>query len=521
MTSFSDISTIFDNVRSVSIHTHHVDSAPVAAFIKAAAQLFQRLDRSDQGEAQFSLRLWILRSTITFTLLPFDTAALNLRSKMEEISRLSSTIPDTIPLVELLAEALDGLLNLQTNPKMELLNALLQSESIEPRMRRIGLVHALASGSTPGWPVDTLPELANRLAGLKLVGRKLEFSSEVFEKIILPCGCQNAPAALLAEIFHSGRARRIDALLYQGERLRRPNRLLLPATLPFEGRLQQSVIAQESHSDPLDTWVNEAFWQSIHGAARTIGFNQVRAHYALFYDGSGAFLSAERPTRVLGESEKYSDESFLRHVSIENLCDGDLVVLRAGSSGELLDEQAEQIIAGLDEQGLIEDATNWKPALEALLLTHSAEEVAQALHERGGILVSAASVTQWAGIERLGPGNQPVLEALISLLGEKGQLGADQDWKAYAANLWRKLRDLRSVRQRAGNAIAQDLMDALRKQFAGSSARLEDKTIVQLDGGGATKLLILRVSSIDQVAAFIPPSRLLQIDDLRGNKWLG
>lgn len=520
MSSLSDVSTIFDNVRAASVHTHDVENAPIAVFMKASAQLFQLLDRSDNAQAEFSLRLWILRSTIAFTLLPFDTAALDLRSKMDELSKLSFVLPDTQLLVESLAHALDDLLSLRINPKMERLLALLGSESIERGSRRIALFHVLASGKTPGWPVEALPEVANQLSDLKLVGRKHELRSEVFERIILPCGCQNAPSALLGEIFHSGRASRIDALLYPGERLHIPKRLELPVTLPFKGRLPQTQVDHESHSAPIDTWVNEAFWQGIHGATRTTGANRVPAHYTLFCDGTGAFLSADRRALVLTENEQFSYESGLRLVRIEDVREGDLVVLRTGSSGSLLDEESEQIMAGLDEQSLVEEATHWKSALEALLLTHSAEQVVQALRERG-VTASSASVRQWAGVDALGPGNVHVFEALITLLGENGKIVPSQDWKTYAADLWSKLRELRSVRQKAGSAIRQDLMNALQKQFADSSIQLADRTSVHLDGGSSTKLLILRVSSIDQVAAFIQPSRLLQIDDLRENKWLG
>lgn len=511
---------IFDNVRATSVHTHSVESESIAVFMKASAQLFQLLDRSDNVQSEFSLRLWILRSTIAFTLLPFSNVALDLRGKMDDLSRLSTLLPDTSKLVESLARTLDNLLSLRNNPKLERMLALAESASVDNDWARVALFHNLASGKSPGWPAEALPALISQFSDLQPIGRKHELRSGVFGRIILPCGCQNAPPALLGEVFHSGRARTIDALLYSGERLRIPKRLELPVTLPFKGSLQRTTIDHETHSTPIDAWVNEAFWQGIHGAERTTGVNRVRAHYTLFCDGTGTFLSANRRALVLVEGEQFSGENDLRLVRIEDLCEGELVVLRVGSSGTLLDEESDQIMAGLDEQSLVEDATNWKSALEALLLTHSAEEVAQAVRERG-VTASATSVRQWAGVDALGPGNERVFEVLISVLGERGKITPSQDWKAHAADLWSKLRELRSVRQKAGNVIRHDLLDALRTQFSDSSIQLADRTSVQLEGGSATKLLILRVSSIDQAAAFIQPSRLLQIDDLRENKWLG
>lgn len=520
MSSISDVSTIFENVRLASVHTHVVENASISFFMKTSARLFKLLDRSDSVQVEFSLRLWILRSTIAFTVLPFDTPALELRSKIDELSRLSSVIPETIPLVEELTQALNELMGLRVNPKMERILTIISCESVEPTLQRTAIFHALASGKTPGWPLEALAGLSNHFSGVKLVGRRFELRSAVFERIILPCGCQNVSSLLLGDIFHSGRASRIDALLYDGERLRIPKRLVLPVTYPFKGRLQETQTNQESHSSPIDTWVNEVFWQSIHGAPRTTGANRVRAFYTLFCDGTGAFLSADRRALILTENEHFTDDSNLRLVRVEDISEGDLVVLRTGSSGALLDEESEQIMDRLDEQGLVEEATHWKDALDALLLTHSPGQVAQELRDRG-VTASATSVRQWAGVEALGPGNEIVFEALISLLSEKGKLEVKNDLKTYANNIWTKLKELRSVRQKAGSAIRQELIDALRVQFSGRTIQLDDRTSVQLDGGGSIKLLILRVSSIDKVASFIQPSRLLQIDDLRGNKWLG
>ena len=45
--------------------------------------------------------------------------------------------------------------------------------------------------------------------------------------------------------------------------------------------------------------------------------------------------------------------------------------------------------------------------------------------------------------------------------------------------------------------------------------------IINIEGDAGAELLILRVSSVDRNPAYVPPSRLGQVDDLKGNKWLG
>jgi hypothetical protein len=285
--------------------------------------------------------------------------------------------------------------------------------------------------------------------------------------------------------------------------------------------VRKTLLDYESHPAPIDKWANEAFWQGVHGGARATEDNLVPAHYVLFCDGTGTFLPALGRALVLPDSGRLSGESDLRLVRVEDISEGDLVVLRVGHSGALLDEASDRIMGCAGEQGLNEDATDWKSALDALLVTHSYEEVAEAMRERGAH-ATATSVRHWAGVEALGPGSEHVFEVLIGVLGEKGKIISPfHDWKAHAADRWSKLRELRNVRQKAGSAIRQDLMEALRVTFASTDVVTADKTSIQLEGGGKTELLILRVSSLDQIPAYVQPSRLLQIDDLRGNKWLG
>jgi hypothetical protein len=332
----------------------------------------------------------------------------------------------------------------------------------------------------------------------------------------------------LSDLLFSGVAARLEVLLYTGERFQMPKRLMLPNDSYFVGRLQKSkveneVVGMPDESDQLeaDTWINEAFWQGLHGAARSGSPGLVPANYMLFGDGTGTFLPANGSVLTLPANGEVSEESDLCMVRVEHVCEGNLIVLRSGESGLLLDDASERIMTRAGNESLFEMATDWKDALEALLVTHTYEEVAQALRERGA-LTSAQSIHQWIGLDVLGPGSEHVFKELIGLLADKKKIQkTGLELAGYADSCWKSLQDLRSVRQKAGNLIRQDLFKALFDRFKNGNGKASDRESIHIEGDNGVELLILRVSSVDRDTSHVHASRLGQMDDLKGNKWLG
>jgi hypothetical protein len=135
---------------------------------------------------------------------------------------------------------------------------------------------------------------------------------------------------------------------------------------------------------------------------------------------------------------------------------------------------------------------------------------------------TAASIHQWIGPEVLGPRDEQVFRALIKLLADKGKIKkADTELTSYIDSRWNSLQSLRSVRQKAGNLIRQDLFKTLFNRIKNGDHKLADGERIHIEGDTGAELLILRVSSVDRNQAHVPPSRIGEVDDLRGNKWLG
>ena len=526
-TVFSRINRIYENVRLSRLTRHEIEFQPAARILQTSSRLFQMLDHADPVQADISRRLWVLRSSILFTVLQFNDPILRLQGQSNELEQSSRGLPDTTQLMDSLKKQVAEIVNVSVNPKREwLLNKILENHGSDGG--QIGVLCALSAGRSPGWPPDRTDQLLELSDGVVLIGSRRQLRSCMFETVVLPCACKNAPPALLSELLFSGFTAKLDVLVYSGEKFHIPKRLMLPSDGIFEGRVQKTeieteaaVVSCDSALSAVDTWMNEAFWQGIHGAARSSSQDSVPANYILFCDGTGTFLPTSGRILALPAEGLLMDASDLCMVPVDDVSEGDLVVLRSGDSGFLLDDTSDRIMNSAGNESLFETATDWKMSLEALLVTHSYQEVAQALRERGAA-TSAASIHQWVGPEVLGPGDQLVFRELINLLAEKGKINkVGVELINYADSRWNALKDLRGVRQKAGNQIRHDLLKALFTRIGNGCGHLADGEHIHIEGDTGAELLILRVSSVDRNASHVPPARLGQVDDLKGNRWLG
>ena len=516
----------FENARQQKLIRNEIEFPLADQVIRTSSRLFQMFDRDEPIQAEVSRRLWILKSSILFTFLPFDHPALQLQNQMIELVKMSEGLPEASRWIESLKHDVADLVRLARNPKREWLLQFI-AEYSKRGDEPIGILSALSAGRPPGWPAEALSSLSASKSPIVLIGSRRQLISNVFESVVLPCACRNVPLQLLFDLLFSGRASALEVLLYAGERFQIPRRLTLPNDQFFEGRLSRTQVEREVVVVPgepalhaVDDWIDEAFWQGLHGATRTSLLDQVPANYVLFCDGTGTFLPAGCRILTLPENGAINSEGDLRTVSIDDLCEGDLIVLRSGESGLLLDEASDRIMGQAGNDSLFEMATDWKEALDALLVTHSNKEVAQELQDRGAP-TRATNIHHWIGPEVLGPGSERVFRELINLLAEKGKIRkSGAELASYVESRWRSLQELRGVRQKAGNMIRHNLFTALFSRYGGGSRPLTSRDSVHIEGNTGTELLILRVSSLDRNIAHVSPSRLGQMDDLKGNKWL-
>ena len=520
---FQATSSVFENARVCRITEHQLEQPHIARLMRASSALFQILDRTDAVQAEISRQLWLLRSSVLFTLLPFSEPALRLVQCAQELARASVGLPDALRFIESLLDAITAIVDEAQNPKGTwLLDAVAAAGSTE----RIGVLSALSMGRAPGWPPERTEQLFAEDSRVVILRSRRELRANVFDRMVLPCGCSNAPSPLLSEIIYGGRTATVDVLLYAGERFRVPMALSLPDDGVLSGRKHKTTIeravndmSRDLPAPAIDTWIRESFWQSLHGGARADSPDLCAANFVLFCDGTGTFVPRDGRVPTLPADGVLSHENDLRFVPVPDVCEGDFIIIRAGQSGILLDEAMDRVMDESQYARLFARATHWKGALEALLITHSCDEVAALLDERG-VSVNAGNIGQWAGPDVLGPRDEGVFKALVALLAEKGKL-PQADQIAYANSRWQSLQEVRSIRQRAGAVVRKELFTALCARLGNAGRELGDRESIHLSASSNAELLVLRVSCVDLSPAYVPPSRLGRLDDLKENKWLG
>lgn len=526
MSLINRVSAVYINVKHSHINLVKIENSNIQIIQKNISYLFSLLDRSDSIQNEISLRLWILKSTILFTLLSFTDERLLFSSQIKKLEILTDGFPQIITPLETIKSSLFNLIEAGTNPKREwLLKSFVEDLGKQP----IGVFTAICHGRPPGWPEEFLQEFKAVNQELGFISSLKELRNELYQRIVLPCGCMNTPHKMLSELIHSGRTSYFDVLLYSGESFALPQRLKLPVNSELSSRFEKSSLEKSiSEIDEIlpdssiDIWVNNTFWQEVHGECRNVSECSVAAHYVLFKDGTGTFLPKGRRVQIFYENASCSfSENDLRFIPLEELQEGDLIILRVGHSGFLLDNTSELILHNAGTDNLFEEATQWKECLEALLITHSWDEVVSELGDRG-VLVPVSTVQRWAGHEGLGPRNEKDFNGLIRLLVDKGKVILnDESVEHYIQSKWSNLQALRGVRHKAGHLIRQELFKALSKKLGQCVWPLSDKIIVHTEVESTAELVILRVFAVDQSPAYVNPIRIGRLDDLRSNKWLG
>lgn len=519
---------IFENCKTSTLTKHEIQFPLAERVIQLSSHLFQMLDRTDSAQSEISRRLWVLKSSILFTALPFDDPTLRLQAQVLELECMLECLPDTRLLMDSLKKTVIDITAVQ-NPKREWLARMHPLASSEEE-GLIGILTGLSAGRSPGWPQEKVGILADFNPRLLSITSKRDLKSGLFEAIILPCACSNVCPSLLSDLFYAGLATKVVVLLYPSERFQIPPRLILPKDSIFYEYLQSSKTEHETVAVPVgqtlsavDTWINMTFWQGLHGAERSERPDLSPARYMLFFDGTGTFLPEDGRIMMLPADGKVVSENDLCMVRTGNVCEGDMIVMRSGNSRLLVDEASERIVGREQNESLFEMATDWKTSLDALLVTYTSEEVAAALLERG-VSVSANSIQQWIGPKVLGPGDKQIFRELIYLLADKGKIQiSGTELTSYVDIRWQSLQEVRNLHHKAGNLIRHDLFKALFSRLGNEnrSAALTDLERIRIDADTEVQLLILRVAAVDSSTAYVQSSRLGKIDDLAGNKWLG
>lgn len=521
MPGFRIADDIFRNAACTHTKVHKIPHAQIDELLRSCSMLFDALDRDDAFQRNLARRLWMLRATILFTLLPFDHVDLDLGQLAETVLGLAVRVPAVAEHAHQINKIAMFLRQHPSNPKHARIIELLDDDHLHGR--RTAIITALSPGIVPGWPAAIFDELQAHPSAPTIITSRKVLTSCVFDRIVLPSNGRNCSVRMNYDFNYACRAKVLDVFIYGRENFRPPKRLFLPRCPMFGTITRPDAPAEDMSVERIDGWVNDEFWAAIrndHGeipgnVAGPVHEAVVKARYVMFADGRGTFLLEDR--KVIEISDLIDGRATVddmtgryprKHAS--DLEEGDLVVLRLSGSGDYLEKVADGIIRKDGKNDLRQRATDWKSALRAALALRGVDIVAERLRSRGYPLSFPDYVWTWTTDLVIGPRNEGEFRELIEIVAELGQLTGRNPME-YASERWRLMHELKGYQRRAGSLIRQAMLERI-TELIKSNARIGDFMYISLPDVDAGEMGILRVSAVDRDTAIVPYTKINHFD---------
>jgi len=507
-----DATARYRNAAEIQIREVRIQTVEIGSCLSEISSLFRLIDRSDPDQRAISWKIWQLRTWLTFSLLPFDSATLALERRTEELLRDGAAYGALDSALRRLAEALGNLPRHQANPKFHWLQTEFASGSASSHGIQV-LVGAMALGRCFGWPEAGDGNIA--LENPPIVVRDQgQLDGLIADRIILPGNCRGLSPRMFDAVFRRGATAQVDILLYPGESFAMREALPLPNSEIFNSvtrppRQVRVVVGAIQTTSLQDEGLDEI--AILHGGGTVPADGMEEARYLLCSDGRGMFVPKAKSVLVWR-----APLASIATVPVEEIEEGDSLILQPDDRGRLLDIASER--QGFGEK--FEALGEWRRGLEALLLTLTPEEVALELATDGAPGSALAhSVRNWAAGVVLGPGSLDAFSALVRTLMRHGKLATPEDFESYVSAQWAQLRAVRDLRHRAGFSVSRELQELVRNALHEQTTDSEGLHTVQL--GNGTSIELLTVAAADERSAWVPPGSLMKLQVMRGGQWRG
>lgn len=498
-----------------------IDHRPFAEIAGWCARVFSMVDREDEHQRQLARSVWLLKSTIAQTLVPFDDPRLGIQPMIGKLMQQAETVPSVFETVKALSVAVESLVSSRPNPKREVFLETLAKFALQES--GAGVFAGLQGGLTPGWPANIDASQDFPAGTCTVLRTRKDIAGNGFPVIVIPGTLKFASTPFAIDLLHGGRARDVVLLAYRRENVFVPEPLELPIDARFcrATRASEMVeVTEEIEDQPLDQWANDTFWQEIrnqHGGKVPISERDVTvpARFALFADGSGTFLPDEGSvveiSRLLDSPDlQLVGAGQLPRKPVRDLEERDLVMMRLRGSGDYLDAVADKMMEREGQAALRDTATAWKDDLFRALKLHGEGIVARRAREAGLRLRSASYLWTWASDVVIAPHDFETFRALIRALGDL-QVGLDSESPdQYAREKWDEMERLKNYHQRAASEIRKALLERVHMLVAARS-RVDVVESIQLPGLEAGSIGLLRVSAVDVSSVRVPFSRLFHL----------
>lgn len=514
---FELASRIFDNARKFRIDSHVlVDFGPVDELVKESGLWFSALAEEDEDYARsIRMKVWLLRTTVIHSLLPFDCEDLRLDEQLEGLMRETSTLPFLAERMERLTKMVKFLIDNPVNPKREKVFELLRD--CPHGGREVGLVTGLTRWPTPGWSGIIVNQIREAAPACELIASVKMLRSGIYHRIILPSGGRLSP--LLYILHHGCRTERLDVVFYKREGDSVPEKKSLPKGSFTKFATSRTKQASQYETDArVDESVVEGFWKSIRetiekekpaGIPETDLQFLVRARLLILANNTRVFLRDDMHVMEISDiiEGRSSIEEYGRRFPrrlVSELEEGDLIVLRTSGSGDYLEEVANHLMQ-VDGREELTSALDWKRVLKEALEEYGSNRINAGLREKGHILDNHRYIWIWTTDQVIRPGKESLYSDLIKVLYNLGHRLGEDDPREAAQSRWVRMKTIVRYRVMAGRKIRQALLHRLREMIV-AGIQITDSYHLTLPEVRAGELSIFRVAAVYSETEDIPYS---------------
>ena len=523
MKKIDRLNAVYYNACKFEVNIHRITGFdPIDELIRISGMCFREIGDED-AESLVALRksIWKIRSTVVFSLVPFDDNQLLLSDQISSLVNDTKYVPflkDKVAEIERIIEYL--ILN-PNNPKREAVTKILSDSCYDNK--KIGLITNIVRGTIPGWDEKSLLSLKDYNQNLELISSKKILINSIYKKLILSAGGNLCP--YLSSLYYSFRSKYLDIIVYNKEYVRYPEKKELPLSdfiLTKSREDAESVIDTKNQVNESLTeeelLAQKSFWdhmrKSIFEKSSESDYSKIT--YEFLVDSRLVLL--ENNTKIYLRNDMYIIEisdyidgaigidekvkKFPRKM-VKNLDDGDLIVLRTTGSGDYLYEVANSLMRNDLRFGLYEKSTEWKEQLKKALEDKGSLYFFDKLKLKGHNISNHQYIWNWTTEYVIRPQSKQLFIDLIIILNLEGYISTEKDIEIYANEKWAQMKDIIRYHIMAGHKIRVELLAKLRRLIK-KGISIKEQYNLTLSENGAGEMSVFRVAAVDTEIVKIP-----------------
>jgi len=533
MSYFDITNRLFSNAGKFKVNVHRLTRYdPVDELIRQTGMCFNDLG-SEEDDYVINLRrgIWKLRSSVVFSLMPFNSKGLRLLDQMSDLLKVIEYVPYLLERIDKISEIVNFLLENPMNPKRDTVLSILNDTYFGPY--KIGLVTNLARGPVPGWTEETYQDIKQNAPNVKLISSPKIFKSSILNKLVLPAGGNLCP--YIYSLYFSYRSRSLDIVVYDREYIKSPKKRYLPQKSCFPSRTNVVTFTDRDRRGDITEAISKEeenaqriFWDYIRSSVLKDNYDKT--------DHSNEFLIESRLILLENNKKVYlRDDLYVIEISdyidgvinieeqgkrfprrqVKRLEYGDLIVLRTSGSGDYLYEVADNLMRADSRRELREKALDWKALLKKALETKGSEYFFNKLKNKGHKLSVHQYIWTWSTVFVIRPHSKELFTDLIMILYNLGYYPSKINPAKLAEKRWNQMKDIIRYHITAGHRIRKSLLSKLRSLIK-RGITITDHYNLTLSEEGAGKMSVFRVAGTDTKTIQIPYTKvgvIMKLDD--------